>query len=145
MLELYVFQKLFERNLVKYSSKFNICYFLTAAATSKALIRRKTNREKSEISFQPIRGIFLRSKTFNWNWIHPDIVSWTQIDFLGSRVQRRSPINKKSLLIVIFSKKISETSQPYRIENLENQGKLKGSVEEPYFKKKPLETETKKA
>ena len=24
-------------------------------------------------------------------------------------------------------------SQPYRIENLENQGKLKGSIEEPYF------------
>ena len=64
MLELYVFQKLFERNLVKYSSKFKICYFLTAAATSKALIRRKTNREKSEINyiFTIIRSIYRSEK-----------------------------------------------------------------------------------
>ena len=51
----------FFSNLVGYSSKFNIYHFiLTPAATSKALIRRKTNREKSEINyiFTIIRSIY---------------------------------------------------------------------------------------
>ena len=64
MLKLNVLQKLFFSNLVGYSSKFNIYYFLTPAATSKALIRRKTNREKSEINyiFTIIRSIYRSEK-----------------------------------------------------------------------------------
>ena len=58
MLELYVFQKLFERNLVKYFSKFNICYFLPAAATSKALIRRKSNRENRKFHSNQFAAYF---------------------------------------------------------------------------------------
>ena len=92
------------------------------------IIWKKSGKIVGKISFQPICGILFRSKTFNWNWIHPDIVSWFSNRFLlGSRVQRHRPINKKSLLIVIkaiFFEKITEMSEPYRIENLENQGKL---------------------
>ena len=64
MLKLNLLQKLFFTNLLEYSSKFNIYYFLTPAATSKALIRRKTNREKSEINymFTFIRNIYRSEK-----------------------------------------------------------------------------------
>ena len=64
MLKLNVLQHLFFSNLVGYSSKINIYCFSTPAAISKALIRRKTNREKSEINyiFTIIRSIYRSEK-----------------------------------------------------------------------------------
>ena len=63
MLKLNVLQKLFFSNLVGYSSKFNIYYFLTPAATSKALIAEKPTEKNRKLNlFLQLYEIFIEAK-----------------------------------------------------------------------------------
>ena len=55
--------------------------FFKSYGNIKSFFSPKIQPRKSEISVQPIRGIFLWSKTYNSNWIHADIVSWVPYGF----------------------------------------------------------------